>query len=294
MSGGRDSVALLHGLKRLGFRRLVVLHLDHRLRGRKSTDDARFVRALGAQLALRVICGRGNVAEYAAQRGLSLETAARELRHVFFANCAAVERCRFLFLAHHANDQVETCLFHFLRGSGPAGIRGMRRVSEMSVAGRMMIVIRPMLEISREFIDGFLARNLLRFREDESNRSVAHTRNRIRHELIPIISDIMGPSASLAIRRAGKILSAEDDLLEELTPHLDVEPQVRALREMPRALRRRAVRRWLMRGGVPEPGFDLTERVLDLIEEGARVAKINLPLGWHVRRCGGRLFIERP
>lgn len=286
-------MALLHGLKRLGFQRLVVLHLDHRLRGRQSTGDARFVRALAGRLGLRAICGRGNVREYAEQRGLSIETAARELRHVFFARCVATERCRFLFLAHHADDQVETCLFHFLRGSGPAGIRGMRSVSKMSVGGRTITVLRPMLEISRESIDAFLTRHHLRFREDASNRSTAHTRNRIRHELLPVIRGIMGASAAHAIRRAGRIFSAEDDFLEELTPELDVEPQVRVLREMPLALRRRAVRRWLAAEGVPEPGFERTERVLDLIAEGARVAKINLPLGWHVRRSKGRLFIER-
>ena len=124
VSGGRDSVALLHALVEAGFRRLIVCHLNHGLRGRAAAADARFVATLAARLGLECESEQVDVARLAKKMGQSLETAAREVRYAFFARVARRRRCRSLFLGHHAGDQVETFLFNLFRGSGRGGLGG--------------------------------------------------------------------------------------------------------------------------------------------------------------------------
>ena len=140
VSGGADSVALLHLLVAGGFRNLVVCHLDHCLRGRASTGDARFVRRLAEKLGLECEIGRIDVAERMAASRDSMETAARNARHGFFAECAVKHRCRRILLGHHADDQAETVLWNLLRGSH--GLKGMRR--ELS-KDRAIRRVKPLL-----------------------------------------------------------------------------------------------------------------------------------------------------
>lgn len=282
---------MLHGLHALKFRKLTVVHLDHRLRGRSSTADAAFVARLAAKLGYPCIPARANVREYAGERGVSLETAARELRHVFFEMCARKTRCRTILLAHHAEDQVETCLFNFLRGAGAAGIAGMRAVSQLRIGNTPLTLVRPMLRIRRFEIDGFMKGRA--FREDATNEDLYPTRNRLRHRVIPAIREAMGAQASDAILRNAEILRAEDEWMEVQVGEPPAELSVKELRSLALALQRRVVRRWLIDRGVEDMSFELVSRVLELVPEGARVAKINLPLGWHVRRSKGRLFVER-
>src|SRR5690606_25021228 len=115
--------ALLHLLHRAGFSKVIVCHLDHRLRGRASTADARFVADLAAKLGMESEMGVAGVGKLARQTGESLETAGRRARHAFFAACARKWRCPRLLLAHHADDQAETVLWNLLRGS--RGATGM-------------------------------------------------------------------------------------------------------------------------------------------------------------------------
>ena len=122
VSGGRDSIALLHLLTNLGYRRLIVCHLDHQLRGRSSTADAKFVRGLARKLKLECELGRINVAVRARRKKQSIETAGRNARYEFFARIARRRRCRTIFLGHHADDLVETFLLNLFRGAGPTGL----------------------------------------------------------------------------------------------------------------------------------------------------------------------------
>src|SRR5438874_11533769 len=128
VSGGRDSVTLLHWLTSLGYRKLIVCHLDHELRGRASQVDARFVASMAAKLGLNCEIGRTDVRGLAAQSKLSIETAARAARFAFFIRVARQKRCRTIFLAHHADDLVETALLNLLRGASPGGVAAMRSV----------------------------------------------------------------------------------------------------------------------------------------------------------------------
>jgi len=296
VSGGRDSVALLHALHALGWRKLTVVHLDHQLRRAASRADARFVERLARKLGLRCVIGRADVRGYAAERGVSVEVAARELRYAFFAGVARRERCRNVFLAHHADDQVETCLFNFLRGSGAAGLAGMRRESALKIGATTLHLLRPMLGIRRKEIDAFLAARKIRWREDASNLSAAHTRNRLRVRVLPMLAEEFGPAFPEAILRASEILAAEEDWMRGEAGHFAIgaELSVRELAAAPLALRRRVVRNWLELMEISEVGFAETERVLALLDARTGPAKVNLPGGCHARRRAGKLFLERP
>jgi len=280
-------MALLHGLRSLGFRKLVVCHLDHRLRGRDSLGDARFVSKQAALLGCEVESARANTKEFAKASHQSLETAARELRRTFFLECARRRRCRRLFLAHHADDQVETCLFHFLRGSGAAGLAGMRSVSTQNG----LRIIRPMLEAPRTLIDDYMAR--IPFREDSTNAGHGHTRNRIRNIVIPAIAQAFGENFRSAVSRASQIFRQEDDWLESQTPEVSRTLSCADLRAMPDALSHRTVLRWLRHNRIPEPGFFETRRVLSLLEIKDGPAKVSLPGNFHARRRAGEIFLGR-
>jgi tRNA(Ile)-lysidine synthase len=296
VSGGRDSVALLHGLHVLGFRKLIIVHLDHQLRSAASKGDAKFVERLARKLGHRCVLGHADVRGYAKERGLSIEHAARELRQIFFAGVARRERCRNVLLAHHADDQIETCLFNFLRGSGAAGLAGMRPVAHQEISGVKLQLLRPMLAIRRGEIETYLRTHKLAWREDASNGSHEHTRNRLRQRVLPVLAEEFGPSFSEAVVRAAAIFAAEDDWMRGEAEKFPVgeDLSARNLAVAPLALRRRVVRRWLNQLGIPEAGFAETERVLSLLDAAQGPAKINLPGGVHARRRAGKIFLERP
>lgn len=292
VSGGRDSVALLHALAGAGFRMLVVCHLDHGLRA-ESAEDAKFVRKLARGLKLPCVVEREDVAVRAKRRKQSLETAAREARYAFFARVAAKRRCARLFLAHHADDQVETLLFNLFRGSGAAGLGGMSPCTTRVIDGVKLEIHRPLLGVWREEIDAYIAEHQLAFREDASNADPRHTRNRLRHELLPDLERAFGRDVRRAVWRAAEILRAESETLDALLPADAEQPQldVASLRALPLALQRRQLHAWLRTQGVPQVGFEEVERVRSLID-GSK-AKVNLPADWHARRRTGRLFLER-
>lgn len=288
VSGGRDSVALLHGLHRLGFRNLAVIHLDHRLRGAASRADARFVARLAGTLNLPVESTRADTRGYAKSEGVSLELAARIMRHIFFEDAARRTRCRSILVAHHADDQVETCLFNFLRGSGAAGLAGMH----FEKRHRHFTLFRPLLNVRRSEIDEFVARHRIEFREDATNAGLFATRNKLRHRVIPAIEDAMGTSYADAILRAAAIFAAEEEWMRG-EAHVESETlSVRDLTAAPLALRRRIVRQWLHQRGIADVGFSEVERVLSLLDMERGPAKVNLPGSCHARRRQGRLFLE--
>ena len=283
VSGGRDSMALLHWLLDGGCRQLVVCHLDHGLRP-ASAQDAEFVRAHAHVLRLPEIIERVEISA-----GRSVEAAAREARYGFLARAAREQDCNRILLAHHADDQVETYLFNLLRG-GPGA---MRAESTRVVDGVLLRLLRPLLGVWREEIDAYIAANRVPFCEDESNADPRFTRNRLRHEAIPALNDVMNRDVRRSIWRAAEILAAEDDFLAS-RPELAEPPaelDVAALRALPLALQRRLVHRWLAERGVESAGFDEVESVLGLLGDGA--AKMNLPGGLCARRREKRIFIDR-
>ncbi len=288
VSGGRDSVALLHWLRAQDNERLVVCHVDHALRA-ESDEDARFVEKLAHEWGCEFVGHRVDVRALAKRRKLSLETAAREARYAFFATVASEREVPRLLLGHHADDQVETFLFNLLRGAGPGGLGGMSAVSERADG---LQIIRPLLGVWREEIDAYITAHALPFREDASNADPAHTRNRIRHAALPALAAALGRDVRTALWRAAEILRAEDALLST-APELGTPPaelEVATLRALPLALQRRLIHAWLLRGGVGGVGFSEVESVLRLLEP--RIAKVNLPGARHARRKARRIFLE--
>jgi tRNA(Ile)-lysidine synthase len=283
VSGGRDSVALLHSLIDSGFRRLIVCHLDHQLRGRASTADAQFVKRLAANLKAEFELGRTNVAELARRTRRSIETAGRMARHQLFARVARRRRCRTIFLGHHADDLVETFLINLFRGTGPAGFGGIRPIAWQRVDGLELEVIRPLLGIWRSEIDDYVRARRLDFRDDESNETLDALRNRVRRRIIPYIEKQLGRKVRASIWRAA-VIAADEATGRELA--------VKYLRDQPRALQRRAIQRWLQARDVRHLNFETIERVRALLDPDARIAKTNLSQGQHARRRAGKLFVE--
>lgn len=289
VSGGRDSVALLHWLKGEGFGRLIVCHLDHGLRA-GSREDAAFVRSLAGEWGLPCETARANVAALATRKKQSIETAARHARHTFFAKCAKQHGTSRVMLAHHADDQVETFLFNLLRGAGPGGLAGMAAVGAVGT----LTLIRPFLGIWREEIDAYCAAQALPWREDASNASRDHTRNRLRHDVLPMLSSAMGRDVRRALWRTAELLRAEDEVMAHTASEAfptGKELEVAALRCLPVALQRRVIHDWLGKLKVPGIGYEEVETVRSLL--GMRVAKVNLPAGACARRRAGRIFLAR-
>lgn len=291
VSGGRDSVALLHWLLAFGYRKLIVCHFEHGLRGRAGKADARFVERLAQKHGLDFELGSAKVATIAARTKRSVETAARDERLAFFQSVSARRRCRTIFLGHHADDQVETFLMNLLRGAGGRGLGAMR---ERSTYGRLEMV-RPLLAIWRSEIDQYIQEQGLKFREDASNQELEARRNRTRHKIVPWLEKEFGRKVRANLWRAASILTEEEDFFEELLPNdMGDVPflEVKGLRALPVALQRRAVLRWLRGNDITDLSFHSIEQVRSLLQPDGAVAKINLPRARHARRRAGRIFLE--
>ncbi|MCH2060647.1 MAG: tRNA lysidine(34) synthetase TilS [Verrucomicrobiales bacterium] len=295
VSGGRDSVALLHWLMEEGCRKLVVCHLNHGLRGRQSGADAVFVRRLAKSHGLAFETEKVAIDQLAEERGVSLEEAGREARHEFFRRIGRDYRCTRVVLGHHADDQVETVLMNLCRGTGNLG--GMRRVSEVPTPAGRLQLLRPLLGVWRNEVDAYLDARRLAYREDGSNASEQFLRNRIRARLVPCLKETFRRDVTRAIGRAAKLAAGESDFLDELVSGCDVSARCRGQLSVPKmrkldiALQRRVILAWLRGQGIGSVGFDVVERVRLMLDD-ERLAKVNLPGDRHARRQRKVLFVE--
>jgi tRNA(Ile)-lysidine synthase len=292
VSGGRDSVALLHWLVAMGYRHLIVCHLDHRLRGRSAKADAHFVEKLADEHGVGFEVDAVDVRGLATRRKISIELAGRIARYEFFARIARRKRCRTIFLGHHADDFVETFLINLFRGTGPRGLSGMREISSRRIGDMELTIVRPFLSVWRKDLDRYIRQHGLNFREDASNRDRSALRNRIRHDVIPYLEKIFGRNIRSSIWRAATIMAEEEAFFDELLPATLTQLEVKQLRLMPLTLQRRAVHDWLRVHKISEVNFALVERVRSLVDTTSRTAKTNLPGDRHARRRAGKLFIE--
>ncbi|QQY07547.1 MAG: tRNA lysidine(34) synthetase TilS [Candidatus Xiphinematobacter sp.] len=300
ISGGRDSMCLLYGLLALEYRQLTLCHLNHQLRGVAARMDECFVIYQAQKLGLSLKLARAQTEQFASDHGLCTEMAARELRYTFFAEVAKEAHCSTLLLAHHADDQLETCWINLLRGTGTAGLAGMRMESARRVKkGRegILRIIRPLLRLFRSEVVQFSCERKIPFREDATNQDTNLMRNRIRHELLPFLDRRFGINYRRAMLRCAEILADEEDWMREITERFSCKTPRLAYNELyplPRALQRRILRRWLLKQGVPEVGFAAVERVRSLtILPISQPAKVNLPFRIHARRRSGMLFLEK-
>src|SRR6266513_2312802 len=293
VSGGRDSVALLHWLINLGYRKLIVCHLNHQLRGRSSDADARFVKNLAGKYELEFEVGAANVSAFAKKKKTSVETTARNARYSFFAKNAKRHGCHTIFLGHHADDLVETFLLNLIRGAGLTGLAAMRDVSIREIDGVDLTIVRPLLSVWRSDIDRYVKEYHLKFREDATNKNLAATRNRIRNRIIPYLEKIFGRNIRQNIWRTAMIAAEEEKWIDtEVPDSTNAHFSVSRLRALPVALQRRAILKWLRAQNISDLGFDVIERVRSLADREAPFAKVNLPKDRHVRRRSGKIFIE--
>ena len=300
VSGGRDSVALLHCLHRLSWLNLVVVHLNHGLRARASEGDEKFVRELAAKLEVPCRVQKTDVAKIAARLKLSIETAGREARRTFFRQAARTLRCDFIFTAHHAGDQAETVLHRLCRGASLAGAAAMLPAAE-SIPG--LVMVRPFLHVSRIEIDQYIAAHHLKYREDSSNRSADHTRNRVRHEVVPLMNDVFQRDVSPLLGRFATLAGRDDEALQQIarafaTKHAVIAPDkalrlTRSFCSQHPAVQSRIIHRWLTEThGVSDVGSHEIGLALQMVTPGSP-GPVNLPGGTRLFRAAGRLQVEQ-
>ncbi len=272
VSGGADSVFLLHALVELAPRwdlTLHLLHLDHRLRGEESRGDADFVRELASRLGLPVHAAESDVARLREETGDNLEQAARHARHTFYLGFLQRNELDRIATGHTRSDQAETVLFRFLRGSGTAGLSGVRPVTSEKL-------VRPLIELERMDIERYLRDKGIAWREDSSNASRDFARNRIRHELLPALIRDWNPALVENLAHTAQWAQNEEAYWDAEMDHLvaalvTLRPPAVLLRAgdlcgLPPAVARRLVRRGveLAKGDLRGLNFQHVERILEM------------------------------
>jgi tRNA(Ile)-lysidine synthase len=261
VSGGLDSMVLLHVLYELSGKsksKLCIAHFNHQLRGRASDADERLVQRTAAALGLRFEAGRGAVSKLADQNGISIEMAARELRHNFLAQAARRLKCSVVAVAHHADDQIELFFLRLLRGAGGEGLAGMKW-SSSSPADKQIKIIRPLLNVSKDELTRFAKEQRIEFREDASNASRDMLRNRVRHELLPLLRKDFQPALGRTVLRLMEVVGAEAEAVHGAArAWLAKLPRRPAFAKLASGLQRQVIHLQLQRFKIPAD-FDLTE-----------------------------------
>ena len=304
VSGGADSLSLLHALLTLAPEfdlRLHVAHLDHQLRGADSQADADFVREVAQRWGLPYTIDSRDVRGFAHHYKLSLEEAARQVRYSFLLQVALAQHSETIAAAHNADDQTETVLMHFLRGSGLSGLRGMlpkmqieeyriqRPESNLQPPTSKIYLIRPLLDTPRAAIDEYCQQNDLHPRIDATNADTTYFRNRLRHELLPIL-ETYNPNIRSILRRTADVIAADHAVLEthinfawDMTL-LDETPSLITLslplwREQPigtqRALLRRAIH--YLRPPLRDIDFAHIDNAIEILQRAVTGDQITLP-----------------
>lgn len=306
VSGGSDSVALLHIMLALQNQIGIDLHvasLNHGLRGVDGRADLEFVRELAGRWSLPFSLGEADVKSLAAEWGLGIEEAARRARYDFLAGVAREQDGSAVVVGHHALDQAETILLHIIRGSGLRGLQGMRSVA--AVPGHREIrLIRPLLRVTREQILSYCRERDLVFRHDKSNDDIAYARNYLRHEVIERLRRL-NPKAEDALIRLAKSAAVDDDFISDSFAAI-VLPKVRqspdrwrlskeTFRALHPALRRRLLQAACATLGDQFTGLDFRATVAAIewaltANTGARWQLVNQV---RLRVSYDHLFIER-
>lgn len=261
VSGGVDSMVLLHTFCRLSAShqwRLAVAHFNHQLRGRSSDADERLVQTTARKLRLRFVAGRGKVRAFSRRHRVSIEMAARSLRHDFLAATARRLQIKTIALAHHADDQVELLLLRLLRGAGGEGLAGMQW-SNPSPSDQRVRLVRPLLDCPKAEIERFAASERIRFRRDRTNASTDILRNRVRHELIPLLRQRFQPALLKTSQRVMEIVGSEAELSIESARHWLGAARRRKFDRLPVAVQRRCIQLQLLELGLASLDFELVE-----------------------------------
>lgn len=316
VSGGADSIALLRILLDLRDELGVVIsvaHFHHGIRGAEADADEAFVGDLARRYDLEFHIERGKVPAHSATKKISLETAARELRHDFFRTVLQGRRANCVATAHTLDDQAETVLMKALRGAGSRGLAGIFPEHRLTV-GR---IVRPLLEVRREELREYLRAAKQSWREDASNTDLSFTRNRVRARLLPMLREEVNPAVDHALAHMAEIARGEEqywnDQIARLFPLVVAsgEPargggrrqtgsggiaiDIQKLRQQPLAVQRRLLRAAAERVG-RTMHFEHVQSVLELMEQrreqGVQKKIVEIGDGWRVRLLFRELRFE--
>ncbi len=292
VSGGPDSLCLLHILAQLRHQldfSLYAAHLDHQLRGKESKADAEFVRQTAADWDIPLAITTVDVASLATDQKRGTEEVARQERYTFLRQVARQEGATKVLVGHNADDQAETVLMHLLRGSGLAGLRGMASVAPYPFADQDLTLIRPLLTVSRSTIVAYCQEHGLQPRADSSNLDTFFFRNRLRHDLLPLLEQI-SPGINGRLCQLAELVAADYVLLENLVNESwenvlrtdsdqVITLDITAWRTLPLGLRRSTLRRAVsrLRGSQRDLTFTQVENARRVAEMGECGAQATLP-----------------
>lgn len=298
ISAGADSTALLHVLVQLRTRRrfrVRACHVHHGLRGEDADADAKHAGALARSLRVPFSRYRGDVPAFAEAHGLSVEAAARAVRYQLLERTADRVGATRIATGHTADDQAETVLLNLLRGSGPAGLAGIP-----PVRGR---VIRPLLRFTKEKLEAYCRAQKLDYRLDRSNLDTAFTRNRIRHEILPVLREV-NPHIDAALLRLAEIMRAENEFVAAQAANVLREVGAQRPGELgvacaqfallAKALQRRVVRVAIARVKGDELDIELerVDALVDLAISGRTGAVVELPGRIRAERTYGEIVFS--
>ncbi|MEE9200047.1 MAG: tRNA lysidine(34) synthetase TilS [Candidatus Brocadiales bacterium] len=312
VSGGPDSVALLHALIGLDKSQgwglsLHIAHVNHMLRGRESGEDKRFVRELAGSLGLECSVKEADVRELASGKKCSIETAARDLRYAFFEETAERISATRVAVGHTADDNAETVLHRIIRGTGLLGLGGIRPSRKLSTGSKIMLV-RPLLNVWRVDVLSYLGEKELEYRTDSSNQHPEdNLRNRIRLGLLPLLEKEYNPQIKDVLTRLGDIAGRSNDFLESritaiVGANLKWDEgndacsfEANLLMHHPPFFQHFFLKEVLSRVGVSLGKMDYGHysRIIEMVEGGVDGREIELPGGWVVRLEGEMLFVGR-
>lgn len=288
VSGGVDSVVLLHLLKRLKddySLELIVAHLNHSIRKEEAKRDASFVQSLASSNNLQYELGVADVPALMTNEGLSLQVAAREARYNFFDLLRKKHKADKVALGHHMNDQVETVIMRFLRGAGTKGLKGMDSVREE-------VYIRPLIDITRKEIEDYAKDQGLSFVTDSTNFKDIYLRNKVRTKLLPFLAENYNPNINEDIVRLSRLMKRDDEYLESaaekhLKGLIEVDNEdvvtvgLKPLLSIHEAIRTRVLRNlWQKLSGHTSGIYNYhIESILNLLESDTPNSNIDLPSG---------------
>jgi len=305
VSGGADSVALLRAMLELREELGVVvkvLHFNHRIRGAEADADEHFVKELSKEHGIEFLSGGADTRAHGTEKKLSLEASARALRYRFFSEQIANRSVNKVATAHTLDDQAETLLLRLIRGTG---LRGLRGVHDQTTEG----IIRPMLHLRRADVEHYLKSVGQSWREDPTNADTHHTRNRIRHELLPALARDFNPQIAETLARTADVLTADEEYLQAETRRLlpflvlpgkpvrgggraatedGVAIDAQKLQAQPLALRRR-----IIRCVAEDLGIHLDQQQVEDALALGPTHKLGISSDWRIHRSPRELRFER-
>ncbi|MDI6770767.1 MAG: tRNA lysidine(34) synthetase TilS [Anaerolineales bacterium] len=299
VSGGADSLCLLHALHAAGYA-LIAAHFNHKLRP-EAGAEAEAVRSVAKKMDVPFVTQSADVKEYAAREGLSIEEAARALRYRFLFAEARKHKAQAVAVGHTADDQVETVLMHFIRGAGLAGLKGMTVRTILPLFDTEIPLIRPLLSLWRADTESYCRAHRLDFTTDASNTDQTFFRNRLRHSLIPELEKY-NPRLKEALARTAGALQGDHAALQEILDRAwkDVFADVgdgwfafekSGLAKLSPGLRRDLIRRAAeaLRPDSRDFGFEALERAAAIIEtpDGKQIDFVN---GLYLFTEGGKIY----